>query len=64
MNKFASLGNNTSEDNSEIRLLDDNGNRDLQGKWLVNSGGSKSDNATITLQNVKNYFERFLGWSC
>lgn len=53
MNKFGSLGSKSSKDNSESRLLDDNGNLDLQGKRLINLGDAKSNNDAITLQNVK-----------
>ena len=34
MNKLGSLGSKSSKDNSENKLLDDNGNLDLQGKRL------------------------------
>ena len=61
MNKFGSLGSKSSKDNSESRLLDDNGNLDLQGKRLINLGDAKSNNDAITLQNVKIILNDFKG---
>ena len=46
---------------NKIRLLDDNGNLDLQGRYLINLGLSKSDIDGITLENVKIILNDFKG---
>ena len=54
MNKFRSLGSRYQKyTRNESRLLDDDGNLDLQWKRLTNLGDRKSENDAMNLQNVK-----------
>jgi len=54
MSKFVNLGSKYRKYTSnESRLLDDDGNLDLQQKQLINLGDPKPENDTLNFQNVK-----------
>ena len=65
MNKFGTLGSKYRKYTyNDSRLLDDDGNLDLQLKRLTNLGDPKLEKGAMNLQNVKIISSNFKGKVC